>query len=319
MISENLLRACEVVERGSVTESLRSILFIDGRVRAFNGVYEYQAPSGLSPTEHFAVAEAKLSAALRACGPVLEISTTPDFLRLKQGPLSVRVRKLDPSKIAYEPIVLSPTALNQNIEGLQESLAAVTDFVSTDASRPWSVAVLIKDGYAWATNNLALVRSPLAVSLPEMRIPGGVVPFLCALPDIQYYDIDERSRLVFSWTDQLVRCPQSAAQWPDLAKYFENFPAKLDEVGDDMRVATKTVERFADRFIKLNVQQIESKTTELETEYEVAFDKGAGLYSARLLALIITHATHADFSFYPKPVYFKGPRLEGTAIGAQQA
>ena len=318
-LHEYLLRACDVVERGSITEELRRVLFIEGRLRAFNGMLEYQAPSGIDAAEEFSLSEAKLANALRACGEELTMSSLPDFIRFRKGPFSVRVRKMPTDKLHYDRISLPVEAKEQSAAGLLEALRAIRDFISTDASRSWSVSALLKDGYAWATNNMALVRTPIPASFPLMRIPIAAVHFLCELKSIDYWHVDPNGRLVFVSGKQLMRCPQAMGEWPDVAAFFKDFPAELAPVPAEMLSAATMVKKFAERFITLSASSMKSSEEAIESEYEVEFSKGAGKYSAPLLALILAHATHADFSFYPKPAYFKGALIEGVAIGAQQA
>lgn len=313
----HLIRACELCEHGSASAALRQIVFSDGRVTAFNGILQYQALSGLEKEEKFAVTEQRLAVALRSCSEGVQLSATKEFLKLKNGPLTVKVRKVTENVAEHERIALPKTAAHQSAKELGLALRQVKPFVSTDASRPWSVSVLIKDGYAWATNNLALVRVPVDTGLPVMKIPAPTVDFLCSLPELGVYDLDANGRLTFSTVDKaLLRSPQAVADWPDVSKFFSKMPKDLPPLPAELSDAARTVSKLSDRFVSLAKNQIESKHDAIESEYEVDFSKGKGKYSARLLNLILENATHADFSFFPEPIFFKGEHgLEGTAVG----
>lgn len=313
---EHLLKACDICETNGLIGSLRNVRFHDGRLSAFNGVLHFQAPSTLDVTENFEVSHEKLAKALRACGENMTIGVSPDFLQLKNGPLRVRVRKLEPGA-SLDRISVPPSVQEQKGADLLPALRIVRDFISTDASRPWSVAALIKDGYVWATNNLALVRTPISIPV-EMRIPAAVVYFLCDLPTIDYWHVDDKQRLVFICGRELIRAPQSAALWPDMVPFFSKLPAEMPEIPLALREAASVVTRFADRHVGLDASKVETKTAGMETEYDIDFTKGAGTYNARLLSLILERATHADFSFYPAPIFFRGDALEGTAVGIKQ-
>lgn len=317
MTLEYLLRACELCEHGSAVAALRQVVFSNGRLTAFSGVVQYQAPSGLDPSENFAVSDDRLSVALRNCGEDFVLDTTKDFLRFKNGPLAIRVRKITEGFQNHERIAIPKSAAGQKTKNLHAALKRVQPFMSSDASRPWSVSVLLKDGYAWATNNLALVRSPIDLNL-EMQIPAPTVDFLCSLPDLSHYHIDDQRRIIFMSGRTLMRSPQTSAPWPDLDKFFAKMPKKLEEIPPSMSVATRTVGKLADRFVSLSKKQVEARETALESDYEVDFAKGTGKYSAKLLTLILEHATHADFSFYPDPIFFRGELLEGTAVGMRE-
>lgn len=317
-IVDYLMTACDVCEHGSSVSNLTQIVFEGGRLSAFNGIIQYQAPSGLEASENFAVSEKKLLAALRACGDDMKLDTTKDFLRLKNGPLSIRVRKIEGEQLtSHERIKLDKRAANQKADELHAALRRVQPFISTDASRIWSVSAMVKGGYVWATNNMSLVRSPISIK-HDMVIPAPMVDFLCALPSLGHYDIDDNGRLVFSFEKSLVRCPQSAAPWPDLSAFFAKMPKKLPEVPEDMATAASMVGKFADRFASVSSKQIESKQETIEATYDVDFAKGKGTYSAKLLTLVLAHATHIDFSYYPDPIFFKGEGIEGTAVGMKK-
>lgn len=312
---EYIIKACEVCEHGSSVAGFTQIVFEGGRLSAFNGLLQYQAPSGLEKEERFAVSEKRLALALRSCGEDLKLSATKEFLRLKNGPLSIKVRRIEEGIADFERITIPKSAATQKAAELHAALRRIQPFISSDASRPWSVSVSVKKGYAWATNNLALVRTPVPGFKEEMRIPAPMVDFLCALPTLGYYHIDDKARLIFTHEKSLIRSPQGANEWPDTSKFFAKMPKKLPEIPKEMAEAANTVGKFADRFTSLSKTQIESKQAAMETEYDIDFSKGKGQYSAKLLTLILAHATHADFSFYPEPIFFKGDKLEGTAVG----
>lgn len=313
----HLLKACEVCERGASVAALRNVTFKNGSLFAYNGIYQYQAPFDLKTDESFAVNEAKVAAAIRSCGDEVEVSITKEFLRIKNGPFSVRVRKIE-TVSPLELITLPPKTPKTAPEGLLEALRRVRPFVSTDASRPWSVAVRVAEGFAWATNNLSLVRAPIACKIPDMIIPAAAVDFVCELGSIDRLGIESTGHIVIQCGDALVRFSQALAQWPDMGNFFKKMPAKLPEIPSEMTEAAAKVAKFAERFISIDDSKLHSKSESVETEYEVSFKKSKGIYNASMLALILENATHADFSFYPDPIYFRGEGIEGTAVGVKE-
>lgn len=312
-----ILRACDVTHSGAMIEKLRRLVFADGRLQAFNGMVHFQAPSGIAAEEQFSVSEEKLASAVSSCGETAEISVTKDFLRVQQGPFKVRVRKLSFDDCYYRRLSMPKSAAQQTAVGLRDALREVQDFISTDASRPWSCSAMVKEGYVWATNNLSLVRAKVDLDI-EMRIPVAAVRFLCELPSIDHYHIDE-NRLLFNCGKIIVSVPQSNAEWPDVSAHFKKMPKKLSPIPDDMKTASRMVGRFSERFTSLSTSLVQSAEQTIETDYEVDFAKGKGQYNAKLLTLILEHATHADFSSYPEPIYFRSDKIEGTAVGIRPA
>jgi hypothetical protein len=151
--------------------------------------------------------------------------------------------------------------------------------------------------------------------LEGIKIPVPAMDFLCALPKLDYYHLDDQKRVILTSDKALIRFPQSQPDWPDVARFLVDMPKKLPEVPAEFKAAASQIERLSDRFMSMSALKIEAKTESLESEYEVEFAKGKGTYSARLLALILSIATHADFSFFPQPIFFKGVGIEGTAVG----
>jgi len=278
-----------------------------------NGLYQYQAPSTLDKEESFAVSADKLIAAIRASGEKAVFDTTKDFLRIRNGPFTVRVRKL-PAEREVERIAMSKKAAKQFCPDLVPVLKKVVPFMSSDASRPWSVAVLIDRGFAWATNNLSLVRHPIALDWENAALPAQAVNFLCSFDALDHWEVDEQSRMIFSRGKALIRFPKAKAQWPQLDKFFAGAPKKLPPVAKELSDAALQVSKFADRFISVDDKKVASIEQAIETEYELS-GKNKGKYSAALLNLILSHATHIDFSPYPKPIHFRGGDLQGVAMG----
>lgn len=315
--------ACNVCESGAIVEKFKHIVFAEGTLRAFNGVVWVQAPSSIDPAETFAVSEERLMQALSACEgdgfATTKVSLNKDFLILKKDKLTVRVRKIDASGF-YNEAIVAPSKKDR-IKCplvLQEALRAVAPFMSADASRPWTTSILLRDGYAWATNNLSLVKFPLDLPVKEWRIPAAAVPILLSLPDVEWIAM-EGHRIVVGWGQVRIAFPAASAEWPaDLSGFFKKAPKKLPTLASELRDAAKIVDKFADRFVSLRPEKVEGKLATIESDYEIEVPNGKGSYPAKLLLLILNHASHADFSTYPEPIFFAGEKLRGVAVGAKE-
>jgi hypothetical protein len=319
VISE-LRIACNVCESGAVVEQFKHIVFAEGTLRAFNGVVSVQAPSAFDPTcPAFAVKEERVLQALSACaGDDIRATLSDEFLVLKPGKLTVRIRRLPPEGIYSDAIVPPAKLARVPALGLQDAIRAVAPFMSDDASRPWTTAILIRDGFAWATNNLSLVKFPLALPLDNLRIPAPAVPVLLMLPSIDWVNVNG-NRIVMGCGKLLVSFPMASAEWPaEIGKFFDGAPKTLPMLAPELRDAARVVEKFAERFIVLTPDKIAGKLATIESEYEIAIPNGKGIYPAKLMLLVLAHATHADFSTYPAPIFFAGPKLRGVAVGARQ-
>lgn len=315
--------ACNVCESGAVVERFKHIIFTEGTLRAFNGVVSIQAPSVFDPAETFAVSEERVIQALSACQGddvlMTKISLLKDFMVLKKDKLTVKIRRLD-AKDFYHDAIVAPARKDQiKAPGLQEALRAVAPFMSADASRPWTTSILLRDGFAWATNNLSLVKYPLDLPLQNWRIPAAAVPILLGLPDIEWVAENDKSHILAGWSKVRISFPAAGAEWPaDLSGFFKKAPKKLPVLAPELKDAARIVDKFADRFVSLKPERVEGKLATIESEYEIEVPNGKGSYPAKLLLLILNHATHADFSTHPDPIFFAGAKLRGVAVGAKE-
>lgn len=315
---KHLELAASVCAERSHVEQLRNIAFKAGRMQAFNGVVRFQSPTSFAKEEDFAVSGAKLSAALAALPSYEDVMVTSNdkHLRLKKGPLSVRVRKLEPESAEFfSRVKMSREAVP--VLDLLERMRAVRDFMSEDASRLWSVSVLLRGGYLWATNNLSLVRSKVALDLgKDVLFPAPAVKLICELESAERIELDSNGQITINCGKAIFCFPMHAGEWPDVSSFFDELDAAaLPEIPQELLTGSKVAEKFSERFTSLRARKIESKGDLAEVEYEVEGASGKGIYNARLLTLILSHATHADFSRYPKPIYFRNDLIEGAAVG----
>lgn len=322
ILHRSLSLTSKVCERGSPLQQFRHITFEEGTVRAFNGLVHMQAPSALDHEEAFAVSFDRLATALRAVeGDEFEVKQKGEFLVLKKGRLTVRVRKLSTDGVYSAALKHPPKAQRTAAPGFQLALHACAPFVSADASRPWSVAALARGGYLYATNNLSLVRFPFEFP-EELKIPGPAVPLLTELSSVDW--ISKQGNLILvGCGEALLSFPEAAGEWPKVEDFFAPMPKKLPVADGLLLEAAKTTEKFADRFVSLTDSSIEGKVATIESEYEVDLPNGKGIYNARLFSLVASVASHIDFKTYPKPVFFRatwhfgdeeGP-LEGMMVG----
>jgi hypothetical protein len=314
-LHRSLLLTSMVCERGASLEQFRRIVFDDKTVRAFNGLVHLQAWSDLDYSGGFAVNFERLASALRAVeGDAFEVKVTDQFLVLKKGKLTVRVRRL-PVDTSYQGAISAPAKRDRTkATGFLDALRAVAPFISDDASRPWSVSALMRGGWLYATNNLSLVRNPIEDAGEELRIPGQAVPLLLALEEIEWYAKD-KTNIIIGCPDGLLSFPESSGEWPDVAAFFASRPKRLPKAAPDLHEAATTVEKFADRFVTLNDGSLKSNVETIESEYELTVSKGQGTYNARLFSLVAEHATHIDFGTYPKPVHFLAGEMQGLMTG----
>ena len=192
--------------------------------------------------------------------------------------------------------------------------------IGLDASRPWSQSILIKDGVAYATNNVIIISLP-AVGVPDCVIPVDTVEVLngCSSPPSGMQVTESHIEFSFSNGDW-IRCGILDQAWPPVEKFI---------------VATDTVplpDDFSDAILTLKPFCAEPKAPTVYCEGNVVStsleDIGAtveldttgmkGKYRIEILQIIAEVATSVDFSGYPKACYFTGDNgVRGVFMGVR--
>lgn len=148
----------------------------DRRCQAQNGRYTVDMPTDLPVCT---VPAARLIAAWLACKGTPEPQVTDANLTIKAGRVRARIPLSDGGMY---PRTQSNERTLDTPPGVAKLLDRLDPFVATDASRPWATAVCLAGGYAYATNNVVLVRVPFPALLPHpVNVPQAVFEAVTAL------------------------------------------------------------------------------------------------------------------------------------------
>ena len=145
------------------------------RAQVGNGRYTVDVPTDLPVCT---VPADRLLTAWAACKDTPEATVTDANLMVKAGRVRARVPlsdsgsypRTDPNEQADAPP-----------PGVAKVLSRLQPFVATDASRPWATSVCLKGGFAYATNNVILMRIPFPAFLPfPVNVPQVVIDAITA-------------------------------------------------------------------------------------------------------------------------------------------
>lgn len=165
---------CEHAGSTAVVPALKMIHVYDRtdgqrRAQVSNGRFEVDVPTDLPVCS---VDAARLLAAYQACKGVPVCKCTDLNLMVKAGRVTARIPLFDATgHLRFAP---DPESAH-TAPGVAALLARLQPFVATDASRRWATSCCLKDGHAYATNNVILVRVPFPATLPgAVNMPGYV-------------------------------------------------------------------------------------------------------------------------------------------------
>lgn len=297
----------------------------DNRVQGCNGVVYIDAPFPHDVAE-CAVPAHRFLKAVEAC------DGAPVFGTTEGGKLSIKRGRFR----AYIPMLPSIDFPRAALDGNEvytppdflEAISRLKPFISEDASRPWSMAVHIENGYAYATNNIIVMRTPIqwdAGGVGGANWGAGEVNLPVQLVD-RLLDIDANptaihigpSHASFSFGDVWLRSQLVNMPWPNVAGMFSK---QADEpVPAELKEAVTKIKDFCvnEKFPVIRLGDV-VKTDDGETGAEFdGFDFPEAAFHADQLMKVLAIATHIDFTAYPAPCPVRGDKLEGLIVGLKK-
>jgi hypothetical protein len=196
-------------------------------------------------------------------------------------------------------------------------------FVSDDPSRQASQCIALENGFAYATNNVAIAGAKCD-ELGEIMalLPPWAVDFLLGR---------EEGLTHWAWTDNYVAFKWFNKAWMRSQLVIGQFPEKAaalvrsafdekptQEITEDFRTAFKEIAELAEDTIMIYADRIESKFGKAEIESESKCETpegGCSTWGARFLAPALMVADSWSPKMWPAPVPFRGKLLAGYVVG----
>lgn len=285
-----------------------------GTIQGFDGRMVMEAP--FPPTGTFTVPADRFLKAVDACGgdPAIEHRGTGDKVLIKKGPFRALL-----ASMAGFPRATLPTPYGTPAPGLIAALTLLRPFVSTDASRLWSLGILVDGkGFAWATNNVILARVQLDWAGMEVNIPVYAVDEIIRVGQLpEMVGVDTERHLDVFWSgNRKLRASTLTAQWPDVSGIMREATDPV-EIPADLFKACETVAGLApnSKFPTL-VLSSDAVATE-DGEHSASMDVPPGItgrFDWRMLKLVLAAATHWQ-QLDGGLVAWKGEHIDGVFVG----
>ncbi len=295
-----LKRVRAAIAPNALVPALSHFHFYEGRVQAGDGNVAIDAPTSLDL--NITVPAARFVAAIEACKGVHSISVTESRATVTGKKFKAWVPLL-----STYPSVKPTEGERQPCVGICDALKQVYDFIGTDASRPWACSVLFKDGYAWATNNKALIRVPTGISAC-VELPAFVVDALLNSEDKPVEFSIATNSVTFFYEDSVwLRSQLFAVKWPDIERFSNIIEQSSERIPEGLTDAVETLSVFV-QDNKLPVLLLSDKgvaTQEGDHFAEIVdIDLPVCAHDARLLKLVLPKATHAKFTSNGPNVFY---------------
>lgn len=195
-------------------------------------------------------------------------------------------------------------------------------FLGSDAAKRFSLCALLWNGFVYATSNTAVVRCPSTYKGAEIAIPSWCLDELLRLTAQRYSVRIVDGGLYFVTGDTWVHAlTDETMRWPEevktKAEALLSADAPMQELDKDaMSEALDSLTPFMERPFVMFDGNIARTLEEGPLRADVGgLSIPTSAWHPELMRIILDHATHMDFSAYPKPCRFKGMHIEGVAVG----
>lgn len=207
---------------------------------------------------------------------------------------------------------------------LIEVLKALRPFVSDNAVQNWALSVALQDGWAYATNNVAIGGAKCkGLNGVHALLPVWAIDFIINRTEALNH---------WCWTDNYVAFKWSNGAWMRSQLLVGTFPEKAMElvreaqkekptqvITDEFRNAFRQVAELAADTISIYPDRIESKFGKAVivdgAESEVPEGVPCSIWGAKFLLPAIEVADSWSPAMWPKPAPFKGPLVSGYVVG----
>lgn len=208
---------------------------------------------------------------------------------------------------------------------LIEVLTALRPFILDDASQEWAKCVALQDGWAYATNNIAVAGAECPGPKAAM-LPYWAVDFILGRVDALAEWAWEEHYVAFRWGNgawmrsqlvvgefqaragEMVRKASTEKATQQIDAVFKTAFNQCAELSED------TVSIYADRITSgFGKAMVEDAAT-----CEVPDGSDHSIWGAKFLLPVIAAATSWSPASWPKPALFRGPVVSGYVVGRKQ-
>lgn len=308
------------VSKKDLVPAMKHFQIKEGCVYSYNGMVALCAPIDfdIDCNPH---AET-LYKAIENCDETVTLNLTPG------GKLSIKSGKFRALVPCIAETVDHPKPEGDLIEledgaGLLKALEIIEPVIGDDAARPWQAGVLLKDGCAHATCNVVAVQYWLGVDFGHVvNIPGQAVREMLRVKEVPTHAQVSDNSITFMYASgRWIRTQLLPSDWPDFNNLLKGCDtANHREVDPAVWEACERLKKFVDMkggeaIYFEGGEAFTHRNREEGSSYLCESIRWTGVFNRSMLMLLQPLARKADFSTWPKPVYFMGDRLRGAIVG----
>jgi DNA polymerase III sliding clamp (beta) subunit (PCNA family) len=304
------------VSKKDFVPALTHFRIADGRVTGYNGKLCLSAPIALDVD--CCPKALPFVKAIEACDETAQLHVTPTGkLSIRSGKFRAHVETLD---VDVFPDV-RPEGLPVDIDGkLLPALRTMYDFISEDASRPWSVGLLMNGDSVFATNNVIVAEMWLGYHFPyRVNVPRYAIKEMIRIGEEPVgLQLSATSMTVHYSEGRWMRAQLIDVDWPNAADLLDSkstgvahpFPAGFFEALEKLAPFVDEANRVYLLGDRVSTAQEEGSSVDV-----AGLPAAAALFNHAMLSLLHGTAHSIDFTAYPAPVPWYGDNVRGLIMG----
>lgn len=209
-------------------------------------------------------------------------------------------------------------------EGLIPAIKKLRPFISDNATQRWAMCVALENGWAYATNNIALACVQCeSIGKVMALLPVWAADFVLR----RTKDLEQ-----WAWAENYVAFRWKNGAWMRSQLVVGHFPERAAElvrasvnesptqvITDEFREAFKEVAELAEDTVSIYHNRIESNFGKAIVKgiagCEIPPTADCSIWGAKFLIPALDAATHWSPSVWPKPAPFKGKDISGYVVG----
>jgi hypothetical protein len=314
------------VAKKDLVPALTHFSIKNGVIKGYNGVICMAAPIPLALD-----CQPKAIPFTRAIEICEGLPDAPSFsmtgagrLTVKSGKFKVNIECIDDEFPPIDPdgelVELKP--------GLLDAFKVLAPMIAEDASRPWARGILLRDGSAFATNNVVIGQYWVGYKMPfDMNVPDECIKEVLRVKmDPTGVSATTRS-ITFHFPDgRWIKSQLLTTDWPNVSPVLDK-PSDSTPIPSEFFPNLTRLAPYADISRRLFI-----RGNTLSTHVEEGLGASAivhglpeglrGVYNLDLLRSLDGLVATIDFTLYPQPALYFGPNtdagyplLRGAVVG----
>lgn len=299
----------KIVNKATTTKStavMSHFRIVDGAVTATNGAITINAEVAELDGINATVPAAQFLTAIAACKDEPQITTTDKSMMVKAGSFKARLPR------SFEPFPDPDWNGEEDTvpPDFSKKLGTAAKFIGGRYT-----GVLIKNGYAYATDNASMVRVELDGFIDsDFTLPEEAVKLLTTINEQPVAASVAENYAVIEYASFKIRCSTLALEWPDVDKYIQFTAESLDPIPDGLSDAVKTVTQFLSKSDAPRVTFRDGAVYAGGAEIG-GFDLPDVVMGADAANVLLSIMDKADFSV--SPMRFAGHEIVGVCAGVK--